>query len=168
MTAEPAEQRFADDGVFPNSRVPLLIYPAAVPDGQVTPEAFEELFARNGWPPQWRASVFTYHHYHSTAHEVLGVARGTATLQLGGPEGREFHVGPGDVIIIPAGVAHRRLTSSADFLVVGGYPAGHGDWDIVRGNAGDRPKADANIAKVPVPPSDPVIGPDGPLTRLWR
>jgi uncharacterized protein YjlB len=164
----PAVEVFADDGIFPNSRLPVLIYRAAIDPDMARPEAFEALFAGNGWPPQWRASVFTYHHYHSTAHESLGIATGAATLMLGGPGGSEFRATAGDVIVIPAGVAHQRLAASADFLVVGAYPQGHGQWDIRRGNPGDRPKADANIASVPVPPSDPVRGAGGALTQLWR
>lgn len=160
-------ERFFDDGTYPNSAMPLLFYEQALPRGEADPEAMEALFAANGWPPAWRASVFTYHHYHSTAHETLGVARGSARLMLGGPEGREFDVEPGDVIVIPAGVAHRRLDSSGDFLVVGCYPPGQ-SWDLLRGEAGDRPAADHNIARVPLPLSDPVGGADGPLTGHWR
>lgn len=158
---------FADDGTFPNSRLPLLFYEAALPRGEVTPEALEQLFAENGWPPAWRASVYTFHHYHSTAHETLGIARGEARLMLGGPEGQEVDVAAGDVIVIPAGVAHRRLSSSADFLVVGCYPPGQ-DWDLLRGEPGARPKADENIARVPLPKTDPVSGATGPLMERWR
>jgi uncharacterized protein YjlB len=165
-TAGLALERFADDGTFPNSRLPLLLYREAIAPAEVTPEAIEGLFAENGWPPKWRSSVFTYHHYHSTAHEVLGIAAGEATLMLGGPNGRAFEVSAGDVIVIPAGVVHRRLRSSPDFLVVGGYPPGPG-WDLLRGESGDRPMADQNIAKVPLPASDPVGGRLGPLTREW-
>ena len=157
---------FADDGTFPNSRLPLLFYAKAVKRDEADPEAMEALFAAGGWPPAWRSSVFTYHHYHSTAHEVLGVARGWARLMLGGPKGREFEVRPGDVIVIPAGVAHRRLDSGDGFLVVGGYPPGQ-DWDLLRGDAGDRPAADRNIAAVALPESDPVAGASGPLRRHW-
>lgn len=160
-------EHFEDDGVFPNSRFPLLLYRSALTPDEASPEAMESLFAACGWPPAWRASVFTYHHYHSTAHEVLGVASGSARLMLGGPKGREFEVQPGDVIVIPAGVGHRRLSSSADFLVVGGYPPGQ-DWDLLRGEPGDRPKADANIAAVAMPVTDPVTGRPDPLADLWR
>jgi len=165
--SEPACHHLGDDGVFPNSRLPLLVYAGAVA-GDAGPEAMEALLQRNGWPPRWRDTVFTYHHYHSTAHEVLGVAAGAATMQFGGPKGDEVRVGVGDVVVIPAGVAHRRVVASADFLVVGAYPPGEEKWDILRGNPQDRPRADERIARLPVPATDPVGGEDGALPRLWR
>lgn len=160
-------ERFEDDGVFPNSRLPLLLYVEAVPRAEANPQRMEALFSAGGWPPAWRASVFTYHHYHSTAHEALGVAQGWARLMLGGPGGREFEVRAGDVVVIPAGVAHRRLESGDGFMMVGAYPPGQ-DWDLLRGEPGERPAADRNIAAVPLPKTDPVGGPDGPLLRHWR
>jgi uncharacterized protein YjlB len=160
-------ERFDDDGTFPNSQLPLLFYAEAVPRGEASAERMEALFAAGGWPPAWRASVFTFHHYHSTAHEVLGVAQGWARLMLGGPMGRVFEVRPGDVIVIPAGVAHRRLESGDGFLVVGGYPPGQ-NWDLLRGEPGERPRADHNIDAVPLPATDPVTGADGPLVNHWR
>lgn len=162
----PQLEVFEDDGQFPNSRLPLLIYASAV--ARPSPEAMERLFEKNGWPPAWRATVFTFHHYHSTSHECLGVASGSATLQFGGPRGREFKVSAGDVVVIPAGVAHKRLLSSTDFLVVGSYPPGQEDWDLLRGNPDDRPKADHNIARVPLPETDPVEGRDGALLQHWN
>lgn len=164
--AGPALEYFEDDGQFPNSRFPLLLYAGAVE--RPSPEAMERLFAKNGWPPAWRATVFTYHHYHSKSHECLGVATGNAMLRFGGPHGREFRVEAGDVVVIPAGVAHQRVVASTDFLVVGCYPPGQEDWDILRGNPDDRPKADENIAKVPLPESDPVEGKGGALLQHWR
>ncbi|MBN9311377.1 MAG: cupin domain-containing protein [Devosia sp.] len=160
-------ERFFDDGTFPNSRLPLLFYEQALPSYASGPDQMEALFVENGWPPSWRASVFTYHHYHSTAHETLGVVAGSARLMLGGPEGQTFDVEPGDVIVIPAGVAHRRLDSSGDFLVVGCYPPGQ-TWDLLRGEGGERPRADQNIARVPLPGTDPVVGAGGPLAAHWR
>lgn len=160
-------EQFGDDGTFPNSRLPLLLYVEAVPRGEASPERMEALFEAGGWPPAWRASVFTYHHYHSTAHEALGCAQGWARLILGGPKGREFEVRAGDVVVIPAGVAHRRLDSGDGFMMVGAYPPGQ-DWDLLRGESGDRPAADRNIAAVPMPKTDPVAGADGPLLRHWR
>jgi uncharacterized protein YjlB len=159
-------EHFEDDGTFPNSRLPLLYYRAAVPPADASPERMEELFAAGGWPPAWRYTVYPYHHYHSTAHEVLGIASGEARLQLGGPNGRPFEVKAGDVIVIPAGVVHQQLKNSAGFLVVGGYPPGQ-RADQFRGEPGDRPRADLNIAAVPVPKTDPVAGADGPLLEHW-
>jgi len=167
MSTTPIEERFADDGAFPNSRLPLLIYRAAVAPDRASPEAMEALFDRNGWPPQWRSGIYPFHHYHSTAHEVLGIASGSAHLMLGGPKGREFDVAAGDVVVIPAGVVHRRLSSSSNFLVVGGYPPGQ-HWDLLKGEPGDRPKADENIARVPMPRTDPVTGREGGLLALWQ
>ncbi len=158
--------RFADDGRIPNSNLPLLHYPAVVGRHDAGPEAMEELLTKSGWPPRWRASIFTYHHFHSTAHEVLGVAAGDAWVQMGGPKGRELRIFAGDVVVIPAGVGHCRLSSSRDFVVVGGYPP-DADWDLMRGRDGERPEADRNIAAVPMPATDPVSGATGPLIDLW-
>ncbi|KPJ74893.1 MAG: hypothetical protein AMJ54_16355 [Deltaproteobacteria bacterium SG8_13] len=159
----------ADDGTFPNNaRLPLLLYPAAVilPDSDPA-RTFEDLFETNSWTNSWRNGIFGYHHYHSTAHEALGVCGGSARVQMGGPGGPEFDIRPADVIVIPAGVAHKNLESSGDFRVVGAYPAGQ-DWDMNFGKAGERPQADRNIADVACPEFDPVFGAAGPLARLWR
>ena len=110
---------------IPNNALPLLLYQQAFArDTPDLPSAIEERFAENDWTGSWRAGVFPFHHYHSTTHEVLAVYRGTATLQLGGEKGRNFAVNPGDVIVIPAGVGHKRVESSEDFGVVGAYPEG--------------------------------------------
>lgn len=157
---------FADDGRFPNSALPVVIYRQAVAADEATAEAMEALFDSNGWPSQWRAGVYDYHHYHSTAHECLGVAQGSGTLQLGGPGGRQFTVGPGDVLLLPAGTAHRRLVADKDFLVVGAYPPGQ-NWDVLRGEPTDRPDADLRIARLALPRTDPVGGQGGPVLEKW-
>ena len=160
-------EHFEDDGTFPNSRLPLLYYRAALAPGTASAEAMEALFAAGGWPPAWRYTVYPFHHYHSNAHEVLGIASGSARLMLGGPKGRTFDVAEGDVIVIPAGVVHKQIEKSGDFLVVGGYPPGQ-HADLLRGQPGDRPKADRNIAAVPLPETDPVAGRGGPLLAHWK
>ena len=157
---------FVDDGRFPNSRQPVLIYGQALAAADASPESMEALFDGNGWPSQWRSGVHDYHHYHSTAHECLGIARGSAQLQLGGPGGRLFEVTAGDVVVLPAGTTHQRVSASADFLVVGAYPPGQ-DWDLLRGEAGERPAADQRIAAVPLPSTDPVGGAGGPVLEKW-
>ncbi len=156
-----------DDGVFPNSRLPLLIYRNAVTVPEDDPAgAFEQVFAANGWKRSWRNGIYPYHHYHSTAHEVLGIYAGSARVQLGGDGGIVREVHAGDVIIIPAGVAHKNLDSTDDFGVVGAYPDGR-DWDLNYGKPGERPQTDRNIARVPLPKADPVYGDEGPLRDKW-
>ena len=157
---------FADDGRFANSVQPVVIYGQALAPDQATAEAMEKLFDGNGWPSQWRSGVHDFHHYHSTAHEALGIARGSARLMLGGPAGREFAVTAGDVVVLPAGTAHKLVSSSADFLVVGAYPPGQ-DWDLLRGEPGERPAADEAIAKVKLPVTDPVGGAGGAVLQKW-
>jgi uncharacterized protein YjlB len=166
-SVQPENFVFADDGSIPNNPLPLLLYRQAFStDTPDLASAIETRFGANDWTGSWRASVFPFHHYHSTTHEVLGVYRGTATLQLGGEKGRKFDVKPGDVIVIPAGVGHKRVASSADFGVVGAYPGGR-QWDLLRGLPGERPQADRTIAAVPLPETDPIYGADGPLRKIW-
>jgi uncharacterized protein YjlB len=157
-----------DDGQFPNNgELPLVVYEAAVELPDDDPAAgFELLFKLNGWENSWRNGIYDYHHYHSTAHEVLGIYEGTVKLQLGGPKGLKVDLKKGDVVIIPAGVAHRNIGSSKDFKCVGAYPKKQ-DYDMNYGKEGERPKADKNIQNLPLPVMDPVYGLDGQLIREW-
>ena len=116
---EPLAFTFEDDGSIPNSTLPLLVYRNAVP---ADPAAIERIFAANGWPPAWRNGVHPFHHFHSSAHEVLGVARGEASVLFGGPDGTVLPVQAGDVVVVPAGVAHCNQGQSSDLLIVGAYP----------------------------------------------
>src|SRR4051812_20363764 len=115
-----------DDGAMPNNpKCPLLIYPQALdPTVRDLASMFERLFASNNWKGAWRNGVYTFHHYHSNTHEVLGVYKGSATLRLGGEHGTTQRVRAGDVIIIPAGVSHKNMGASSNFGVVGAYPGG--------------------------------------------
>jgi uncharacterized protein YjlB len=153
-----------DDGTFPNNPRPVLLYLQAVPPD---PAEIERLFAGNHWPGAWRNGVYSYHHYHSTAHEALGVYGGSATILFGGPDGTSVTIHAGDVAVIPAGVAHRCLEASGDFRIVGAYPVGQ-VWDMCYGKIGERPAVDQNVAAVPDPEVDPVRGEAGTLPRLWQ
>src|SRR5258707_6797587 len=115
--------RFADDGIVPNNpALPLVVYRGALPAAGDRAGACERMFARHGWPDSWRNGIYAHHHYHSTAHEVLGIARGSARVRLGGENGSTVDLRAGDVVGIPAGVAHKRESASEDLLVIGSYP----------------------------------------------
>src|SRR5215467_11272238 len=86
---EPKLLRFKDDGFVPNNpKLPVVIYEAAVKFGKKFDSAaiFEELFGANGWNDSWRNGIYDFTHYHSKTHEVLGIARGKARVELGGKE----------------------------------------------------------------------------------
>lgn len=157
--------QFKDDGRIPNSKLPLLIYRGVLSDKEDASKVID-VFEANNWTNSWDNGIYSYHHYHSTSHEVLGVYAGSALLHLGGESGERLRVKAGDVIIIPAGVGHKKLEASNDFAVVGAYPEGR-DWDVLKGKPGERPRADENIAGLPIPKSDPVFGIDGGLTKTW-
>jgi uncharacterized protein YjlB len=164
---KPRTQLLKDTGEFPNSHLPALIYEKALAPGADLADRFDALFEKHGWTGSWRNGLYRTHHYHSTAHEVLGVYRGSVKVRLGGPEGPVVELHAGDIAIIPAGVAHKNESQSDDFAVLGAYPAGTGP-DMQYGKPGERPRTDRNIAAVALPPQDPLSGLAGALRQLWR
>ena len=159
---------FEDDGLVPNSPLPLLVYKAAVDVANDHPEqTIEGLFSANGWGAMWRNGVYDYAHYHATVHEVLGVARGQARVQFGGDRGKALDIAAGDVAILPAGTGHQLISASSDFCVVGAYPPGP-PMQIARLTPANHAKALKTIPDVAQPETDPVRGAAGPLVRLWK
>lgn len=164
---EPEKYYFKDDGKIPNNKLPLLLYKNVFSKtGSEGADWLEKRFSENNWTNSWRNGVYDFHHYHSITHEVLGIYSGTALLHLGGEEGEKIEVSAGQVLVIPAGVGHKKIESD-NFRVVGAYPDGR-DYDMNRGEEGERPKADKNIALVPVPDADPVLGKDEGLPKIWK
>jgi uncharacterized protein YjlB len=157
-----------EEGMFPNNPVlPLLLYPGAfLPSGNNPAADIEAYFNGNDWPAAWRDGIYEFHHYHSEAHEALGVYRGDAEVQFGGPTGPVVEVKAGDVAVLPAGTAHKLIEASRDFAVVGAYPAGQ-DPDMCDGKQGERAGAVKRIAQVPMPRTDPVLGRTGGLVEAW-
>ncbi|MFC0266756.1 cupin domain-containing protein [Kushneria aurantia] len=166
---KPQTLYFQDDGRTPNSRFPVLLYRGFEAS---TPEAladhFEALYKQNGWPAQWRGGVFDYHHYHSRSHEVLGIYRGAATLRLGGENGENIEVGAGDVIVLPAGTGHCRISAGNDFALTAGYPSDQQDWDLCVSGETPIEAARERIAAVGLPKCDPVAGERGGVVSDWR
>ncbi|MCW3087455.1 MAG: cupin protein [Sediminibacterium sp.] len=157
-----------DNGQFPNSKLPVIHHKNAIdlPFFR-SAHAIEKIFEENGWTNNWDSGIYTYHHYHSITHEAFGVYKGRALLLLGGENGKHVVIQKGDVIIIPAGVAHKNMGKEEDALCIGGYPEGK-DFDMNYGNPGERPQTDLNIAGVPIPSTDPVFGMDSGLVELWK
>jgi uncharacterized protein YjlB len=165
---QPLTFTFEDDGLVPNNPLPLLIYKQAISVANDHPEkTIEGLFGANGWGQMWRNGVYDYLHYHATVHEALGVARGHARVRFGGDRGSEIEIAAGDVAILPAGTGHQCLSASQDFSVVGAYPPGP-KMHVTLPTPENHAKALKTIPKVKLPKTDPVMGEDGPLVRLWK
>lgn len=169
MTPNP-EPRVETLTVPPNGWVPnhpdlpAVIFRRALdaPSG----DGVTALYRKNDWGGTWVWGVYDFHHYHSTAHEVLTVLSGSATLLLGGPEGASVEVNAGDALALPAGFGHRLLAERDGFRVAGAYPAAQAP-DLLRPEEGHYDEARRRIAELPLPSSDPLYGQDGPLTRTW-
>lgn len=151
--------------VIPNNpNLPVIAYRQAVTAGDDLAGPFEVTFTCNGWQGIWRNGIYDFHHYHSTAHEVLGIARGYARVVLGGPGGMEFAVAAGDCLLLPAGTGHCRLAASTDFLVIGAYPPGqHADMQTKAPTAAMLQA----ISRCPLPDRDPVDAAEQSVRHLW-
>ncbi|MFD2245709.1 cupin domain-containing protein [Pontibacter ruber] len=155
-------------GNIPNNpTLPLLLYRQVFPDELDLEAQFKEAFRKNNWGGSWTNGVFGYHHYHSNAHEVLGVLAGAATIQFGGSGGEEIEVKAGDMVVLPAGTGHCRQRASPDFKVVGAYPKGQERYDICT-EADDMTEKMENIRQVSLPEADPVNGENGLLVQHWK
>ena len=124
-------------------------------------------FEKNGWRGNWTGFVFDYHHFHTTSHEALAVARGHITVLLGGEGGKEFKLETGDLIVLPAGTGHKMTSSSGNLIIVGAYPEGQEDYDICR-SLSECPDAEEKIMNLALPVSDPFYGATGPLLKEWK
>ncbi|WP_266202537.1 cupin domain-containing protein [Pontibacter kalidii] len=155
-------------GNIPNNpQLPLLVYQQVFTRHDDLESQFKEAFSKNNWRGSWVNGVFGYHHYHSTSHEVLGVAAGSAILILGGPGGKVLEVKAGDMLVLPAGTGHCLKSSAPGFRVVGAYPARQENYDICT-EKDDPEEKRGNIVQVTLPTADPVLGEDGPLLRHWK
>ena len=159
---------FKDNGQFPNSIYPVLLYKNVLDIPFFRPVSYvETLFKQNNWYNFWQDGVYEYNHYHSNTHEVLGVYKGKTTLLLGGEGGLEVEIEKGDVLLLPAGVAHQNLYSEKQVKCVGAYPNGI-KCDMKYGKTPERPLADENIKKVSTSVKDPVFGSLRGISEYWN
>lgn len=158
----------ADGNIPNNSDLPVIVYWEVLDQDEKNPgDSLEERFRGNGWTGCWRWGVYDFHHYHSNTHEVLGVAQGCATLSLGAPGREHVSVALGDVIVLPAGTGHCCRLASDDFEVVGAYPKGPLNYDLIKDDQEPDDAKLANIREAPLPAKDPVFGEDGELMQAW-
>jgi uncharacterized protein YjlB len=152
---------------IPNTSIqgkPLMIYHSAFSDP--TASMIESHLKSIGVvSPQWRYSMFTETHFHSTTHEVLSIASGSAKCCFGHEE-NEGRIEPvlqkGDVVIVPAGVGHRLLEDYGGFQMVGSYPSSNDkSWDMCYGKPGEEDKV-AGIKMLSWFKRDPIYDDDGP------
>jgi uncharacterized protein YjlB len=111
--------------------------------------------------------VHPFHHYHSNGHEALGVYSGEVVVQFGGDAGITLTAKPGDVIVLPAGTGHKKLSSRGSLGVVGAYPEDQHPDTCVPPLARYKNSV-KSVAATPLPACDPVHGPGGPLFEYWK
>lgn len=150
---------------FPNTSIqgrPLLIYHSAF-EKPITSQIESHLSSVGVVKPSWNYTMYSTSHFHSNTHEVLVISSGSAKLCFGGeenPDRVEPVVTEGDVIVVPAGVAHRLLEDKGGFSMVGSYPDGK-CWDMCYGREDEAEKVN-NIRDLEWFASDPIYGNEGP------
>ncbi|WP_208560291.1 cupin domain-containing protein [Marinilactibacillus kalidii] len=159
---------------YPNNVLPAMLYPDAfkniVEEHHAAEQVIERL-ARYQYTNAWVNGIFDYHHFHSNADEVLVCLAGEASVQLGGPSGKKVSFTQGDVLLLPPGMAHKRLKASKDFSIVGAYPNGQSFNTYKKSDVKSKElfgKIKEEISHVAIPPLDPVQGDKGAIHTYWK
>ena len=165
--AEIIQHLLKENDHFPNNpSLPLLIYKKVFDVSENKgAKLIENVFEKNKWSNCWRNGIYDYHHYHSNTHEVLGVYSGHCIVQFGGEHGVTEELRTGDLVVIPAGVTHKKIAGE-QFKCVGAYPNGV-DYNIHYGKPGEKEQTKNEILKVPLPDLDPAFGGSGPIKLYW-
>ncbi|MEO8404258.1 MAG: cupin domain-containing protein [Chitinophagaceae bacterium] len=165
---QPKEYFLKDTGAFPNNKLPVLYYEQVLDIPTLFPaHSIKKLFTEHDWTNNWESGIYTYNHYHSNTHEAMGVIKGRTVLLLGGENGVRITLKKGDLLVIPAGVAHRNEGKEKDVICIGGYPEGK-EYDMNYGKPEERPVVDKNIANTPLPLTGPLAGKEDALISIWK
>jgi uncharacterized protein YjlB len=155
---------------LPNTSVqnkPLLIYHSAFRGNFEASDIERHLKNVAVISPAWRYTMYSETHFHSASHEVLAIASGKAKCCFGG-EDNPGRVEPvlerGDVVIVPAGAAHRVLEDYGGFQMIGSYPIGE-QWDMCYGRKGEEEKV-KSITGLGWFERDPKYGDKGPTLNF--
>ncbi|KAH7928824.1 hypothetical protein BV22DRAFT_1003976 [Leucogyrophana mollusca] len=157
--------------LIPNTSLqnkPLFIYHSCFPRSASASTIETHLKSIGVVAPQWRYTMYSTTHFHSTSHEVLCISSGRAKLCFGGennPGRVEAELKKGDVIIMPAGVGHRLLEDlDGGFEIVGSYPKGK-NWDMCYGREDEESKIEG-IKDLRWFERDPIYGDEGPVLQV--
>lgn len=156
---------------FPNNTLPVLYYEdvlSDVLDASYTADDVLSFFEDNGYIKGWVAGIMDKHHFHSTAHEALACTEGKVRVQLGGPNGEMYTLRKGDVILLPAGVSHKKLGATQGFEIVGAYPQNDSKYDFQYGAASDYEAIKESIKNVNKPLTDPITGSPKNIDEYWN
>ena len=148
----------------PNSRLPVLVYRNVLPE-DLTEDNVRQFLENNAWLKGGTFRHYGNSHYHSNTHEAYAALKGNTKCLYGvGPlddqqQGVAFDMKAGDIAVHAAGVSHRNVESSSDYLYMGLYPKGAPKWNNNFCKAGleeTREKAEEAM-EVPIPEYDPIV-----------
>lgn len=188
LKSQPEQYYIKPTAHCPNNVLPVLVYRDVLPrphNEVTTSEALEKY----GWEKRGTFGTINIKHFHPNTHECYGVFQGSSELVFGAggaddpAAGVTCRVYPGDVIVVPAGVAHASVPTvgkpkvkwdldedELHYKYIGVYPRDGPIWKVEYGKE-EVPQNDPlieEIALVDIPADDPISGPDGPLCQIWR
>ncbi|KAM0326599.1 hypothetical protein ACHAQA_006468 [Verticillium albo-atrum] len=185
---QPEQYHIKPTAHCPNNVLPVLVYRNVLPLPYNEATASEVLEA-HGWEKRGTFGTIIIKHFHPNTHECYGIFQGSSELIFGAGRaddaaaGVTCRVSAGDVVVVPAGVAHASVPTvgrpkvkwdldedELHYQYVGVYPREGPIWKVEYGKeeiGKDDPLFD-EIAQVAVPVDDPISGPNGPLCQIWK
>ncbi|KAK1837965.1 cupin domain-containing protein [Colletotrichum chrysophilum] len=187
----------------PNSDFPVLVYRGVLGTGdELDEDEVSEKLQQYGWVKKGTWGTITLKHFHPNTHECYGshssfsldtfkvsltelhpgIFQGRSELVFGeggsdpAGSGVRCWVRPGDVVVVPAGVAHASVADEKaapgekEYRYVGVYPEESPQW---RSEMGRKPLQEKQglveeVEGVGLPRMDPLYGVDGPLIKIWK